>query len=222
MLQRKIQSPGPSISGSSASSTSPAVVPPPTAPTTTTTSRPSPPKQRPSRLRRQKRHKKNHVDYLPISYAVPLLLWISLFSIGFLYLKMDNSKIYKTNGWVRRNRPASLPHPILPPSHQESQIQKGSINNNSSSSRGNELLARGVAGRPMKDTPALVGAQRGHIVCDQNVDELAYWNDPVGVRDWTFESPFRVSPLQEKYITFNKDRGYVLVLYSLCCLTLTT
>ena len=52
-------------------------------------------------------------------------------------------------------------------------------------------VARGVAGRPMLETPGLEGAKRGKITCDVNVDSLAYWNDPTGDRDQTFESPFR-------------------------------
>jgi hypothetical protein len=51
---------------------------------------------------------------------------------------------------------------------------------------------RGVAGRPMSETPALEGASRAHIECDVNVDSLAYWNDPQGTRDREFASPFRV------------------------------
>ena len=51
-------------------------------------------------------------------------------------------------------------------------------------------IIRGVAGRPTSETPALVGAKRGHIDCDVNVDSLAYWNDPQGARDISFDSPF--------------------------------
>jgi len=43
---------------------------------------------------------------------------------------------------------------------------------------------------PLSETPALVGASRGHIECDVNVDSLAYWNDPQGSRDIEFTSPF--------------------------------
>lgn len=50
---------------------------------------------------------------------------------------------------------------------------------------------RGVAGRPIVETPALVGASRAHIECDVNVDSLAYWNDPQGKRDEDFVSPFK-------------------------------
>ena len=95
-------------------------------------------------------------------------------------------------------------------------------------------IIRGVAGRPTSETPALVGAKRGHIDCDVNVDSLAYWNDPQGERDISFESPFssKVCSLccrfafvewahcfdwvffalrslqgDEKYISFTIDRG---------------
>ncbi len=53
-------------------------------------------------------------------------------------------------------------------------------------------LARGIAGRPMSQTPALIGAHRGHIDCDINVDSLAYWNNPQGERDINFKSPYAV------------------------------
>ena len=55
--------------------------------------------------------------------------------------------------------------------------------------RGKSII-RGVAGRATSETPALVGAKRGHIDCDINVDSLAYWNDPQGERDINFISPF--------------------------------
>lgn len=53
-------------------------------------------------------------------------------------------------------------------------------------------VARGLAGRPANETPALDGASRAHIECDVNVDSLAYWNDPQGTRDVNFKSPFAV------------------------------
>lgn len=69
-------------------------------------------------------------------------------------------------------------------------------------------VARGPNALPMAETPALVGAKRGHIQCDENVDALAYWNDPQGDRDRSFRSPFAppaASPT--KYLTFEPDRG---------------
>ncbi len=67
-------------------------------------------------------------------------------------------------------------------------------------------LARGVAGRPMEQTPALNGGRRGHIECDVNVDSLAYWNDPQGDRDVKFTSPFSaqvsaVDVLHSRHVT---------------------
>lgn len=53
-------------------------------------------------------------------------------------------------------------------------------------------LSRGVAGLPISETPALIGAKRGHIQCDVNVDSLAYWNAPQGTSDTEFHSPFAV------------------------------
>eukprot|EP00977_Amphora_coffeiformis_P021218 scaffold9062_cov154-Amphora_coffeaeformis.AAC.4 len=70
-------------------------------------------------------------------------------------------------------------------------------------------VSRGVAGRPMGKTPALEGAQRGHIECDLPVDGLAYWNNPVGKRDSDYKTPFKpnLEPGQVQYITFTPDRG---------------
>uniref|UniRef100_A0A7S3DMJ3 Uncharacterized protein n=1 Tax=Entomoneis paludosa TaxID=265537 RepID=A0A7S3DMJ3_9STRA len=66
-------------------------------------------------------------------------------------------------------------------------------------------VARGVAGRPLDETPALVGAKRAQVKCDINVDSLAYWNDPAGKRDLDFKSPFGLS--KEQYISFTPDPG---------------
>ena len=73
----------------------------------------------------------------------------------------------------------------------------------------NTKLARGYSGLPMDKTPALVGAKRGSVDCDVNVNDLAYWNSPQGTRDEEFESPFKVedSPGKAKYITFEPDPG---------------
>ncbi|KAL7535423.1 hypothetical protein ACHAXR_009712 [Thalassiosira sp. AJA248-18] len=68
-------------------------------------------------------------------------------------------------------------------------------------------LGRGVAGRPMESTPALIGARRGQITCDTNVDSLAYWNEPQGDRDSTFTTPFGVTSSKPKYLVFTPDRG---------------
>lgn len=68
-------------------------------------------------------------------------------------------------------------------------------------------LARGVAGLPMEQTPALVGASRGKIECDVNVNFMSYWNDPQGDRDRNFVSPFRANDEQTHYITFWQDPG---------------
>lgn len=53
-------------------------------------------------------------------------------------------------------------------------------------------VARGLAGRPSSETPALDGSSRAHIECDINVDSLAYWNDPQGTRDVNYKSPFAI------------------------------
>ncbi|KAL7570496.1 hypothetical protein ACA910_004277 [Epithemia clementina (nom. ined.)] len=75
-------------------------------------------------------------------------------------------------------------------------------------------VARGVAGRPLAETPAVVRAERAHIAnCDMNVDSMAYWNDPVGTRDLNFQSPFVYHSddtnhqQEEQFITFSPDCG---------------
>ena len=70
-------------------------------------------------------------------------------------------------------------------------------------------LARGFSGLTIEKTPALVGASRGKISCDVNVDSLVYWNDPQGTRDREFVTPFRptLSPDKTRYITFWQDEG---------------
>jgi hypothetical protein len=76
-----------------------------------------------------------------------------------------------------------------------------------------QQLARGVAGLPMSQTPALVGARPGHIECDVDVDDMAYWNDPQGTRDQNFVSPFKTHPeskvdlTKKRYLTFEPDPG---------------
>jgi len=69
-------------------------------------------------------------------------------------------------------------------------------------------LARGVSGLPWDQTPGLIGASRGHIECDVDVDMLAYWNSPQGDRDTAFQSLFVGDETkEEKYITFQPDTG---------------
>ena len=73
-----------------------------------------------------------------------------------------------------------------------------------------QILARGVAGLPISQTPALKGAKWGHIECDVDVDDIAYWNDPQGKQDQNFESPFaRLANDENKrrYLTFQPDPG---------------
>lgn len=68
-----------------------------------------------------------------------------------------------------------------------------------------QQLPRGVSGLPMSRTPALLGARPGHIDCDEDVDDIAYWNDPQGDRDRNFVSPFATP--SEHYLTFEPDMG---------------
>eukprot|EP00560_Eucampia_antarctica_P009332 CAMPEP_0197828014 /NCGR_PEP_ID=MMETSP1437-20131217/4668_1 /TAXON_ID=49252 ORGANISM="Eucampia antarctica, Strain CCMP1452" /NCGR_SAMPLE_ID=MMETSP1437 /ASSEMBLY_ACC=CAM_ASM_001096 /LENGTH=621 /DNA_ID=CAMNT_0043429079 /DNA_START=24 /DNA_END=1889 /DNA_ORIENTATION=+ len=66
-----------------------------------------------------------------------------------------------------------------------------------------------VARLPMSQTPALIGANRASIQCDADVKSLAYWNDPQGTQDATFQSPFigDHSSTETKYISFAPDIG---------------
>lgn len=68
-------------------------------------------------------------------------------------------------------------------------------------------VKRALAGRSENETPAVLGASRGTIKCDLNVNSMAYWNDPQGSRDKEFVSPFVHNSGDEKYITFSTDRG---------------
>jgi len=73
-----------------------------------------------------------------------------------------------------------------------------------------QKLARGFAGLPMSQTPALEGAKWGNIECDVDVDDYAYWNDPQGNRDQNFESPFAKlaeNESRQRYLTFEPDPG---------------
>ena len=60
---------------------------------------------------------------------------------------------------------------------------------------------------PLDKTPSLIGAMKGKISCDINVNELAYWNDPQGKIDVDFKTPFSNPFSSTKYITFEPDRG---------------
>lgn len=70
-----------------------------------------------------------------------------------------------------------------------------------------KAVKRALAGRPESDTPAIKGASRGSIDCNVNVDSMAYWNDPQGLFDQTFKTPFLSTGEDEKYITFSIDKG---------------
>lgn len=98
--------------------------------------------------------------------------------------------------------------------HVEKEVRNTSENNeggNSGNREGQRPLARGVSGLPMAQTPALIGAQRGHIQCEVDVDFLAYWNEPQGTLDRSFLSPFAAETnpknARPKYVTFETDAG---------------
>mmetsp|Transcript_15036 Transcript_15036/g.33517 ORF Transcript_15036/g.33517 Transcript_15036/m.33517 type:complete len:588 (-) Transcript_15036:533-2296(-) len=68
-------------------------------------------------------------------------------------------------------------------------------------------VSRGFSGLPLTQTPAVLGAERGHINCEVDVDSLAYWNHPRGKRDAEFVSEYRVPEGETRYITFEPDSG---------------
>jgi hypothetical protein len=92
-------------------------------------------------------------------------------------------------------------------------------NNNEKNKQQHQILARGVSGLPMSQTLALEGAEWGHVECDVNVDDMAYWNEPQGTRDQNFVSPFSMQDGDEeqqnigskqrkrRYLTFEPDPG---------------
>mmetsp|Transcript_38921 Transcript_38921/g.44490 ORF Transcript_38921/g.44490 Transcript_38921/m.44490 type:complete len:1187 (+) Transcript_38921:96-3656(+) len=97
---------------------------------------------------------------------------------------------------------------------------KNKSNKNEENKQQHKILARGVSGLPMSQTPALEGAEWGHVECDVNVDDMAYWNDPQGTRDQNFLSPFSMQDIDEqqhqpngsknrqrRYLTFEPDPG---------------
>jgi hypothetical protein len=102
----------------------------------------------------------------------------------------SNLELGQTHTKRRHGGEANKPRPIIPLQQQD-------------------LLGRGVSGLPMKETPALVGAKRGHIQCDMDVDDLAYWNDPQGTRDIEFKSHYQTTSTtpDKRYLTFEPDCG---------------
>ncbi len=95
-----------------------------------------------------------------------------------------------------------------------------------------DRTARGFSGLPSDQTPALDGARRGHIHCNDTLPAveavlssmLAFWNDPPGLRDRDAGSPnvephpFVAPPLsreeaknpkqsRRRYLTFEPDTG---------------
>jgi hypothetical protein len=57
----------------------------------------------------------------------------------------------------------------------------------------------------VRKAPALIGAKRGHVQCEVNVDDLVYWNDPQGQADIDFQAPFSSGQGKRQYITFEPD-----------------
>lgn len=72
-------------------------------------------------------------------------------------------------------------------------------------------LGRGVAGLPLSSTPALYAAKKGHVdKCPEvdGVSDLIYWNDPQGVRDLNFHTPFeRQTSDHPGFVSFESDLG---------------
>jgi hypothetical protein len=86
---------------------------------------------------------------------------------------------------------------------------------NSSSSSSSSNLARGLSGLPMSETPALVGATRGHVNCDVDVDRLAYWNNQ-GERDNEFKSPF-IGQKGVSNVPVHIDTHHMFCFYDFIC-----
>jgi len=118
---------------------------------------------------------------------------------------ISNSKELRVN----RDNPTSSP--TLSPSEKSNAVPTANPNSNPGATFTVEKsLARGFAGLPISQTPALKGAKWGHIKCDEDVDKIAYWNDPQGEQDQNFQSPFATlsdSQSKRRYLTFEPDPG---------------
>lgn len=112
----------------------------------------------------------------------------------------------KNGGESKKHHPLSLAEQQVKPHLELSDLMNDGVGDELFTSK---PVARGLAGRPLSETPAVKGARRAHISdCEINVDSLAYWNDPVGTYDLNFQSPFaKHSEEEEQYITFSPDRG---------------
>ncbi len=79
-----------------------------------------------------------------------------------------------------------------------------------------DAMSQAVDAYKRYQTPALLGAKKGRIICDANVDSLVYWNDPQGNRDYTFSSPYRNNQpdAKPKYIAFQLDQGGTIQIVS--------
>lgn len=106
----------------------------------------------------------------------------------------------RTDTKPRINWERGQKHGKQQPKREKQQQQRTSVQQ--------DYLGRGVSGLPWEETPALVGAKRGHIQCDMNVDDLAYWNDPQGQRDINFKGYYyEDNPSNNRYLTFEPDCG---------------
>jgi hypothetical protein len=112
----------------------------------------------------------------------------------------------------QQQQPQQHPAEQQPPARDEKKQQPQPVPTSMDMDMG---LARGVAGRPMSETPALLGARRAQVQCDVSVADarLAYWDDPVGLRDAHFTSVFHSQQERDQqeqetqYITFSPDPG---------------
>ena len=80
--------------------------------------------------------------------------------------------------------------------HKSNLMRHVNQNNNSEkevekvSKNTEHMVGNRVPQLPMSETPALIGASKGIIECDVDVNSLVYWNDPQGSRDINYVSPF--------------------------------
>ena len=125
--------------------------------------------------------------------------------------KVDTKQKYES-------KDTDKPKPQSPPDHNTDNIMQQQEHKSNVQENDGQKLARGHSGLPMYKTPALIGAKRGTVECDVDVNSMAYWNAPQGKRDEEFVSPFRVEvpPGKRKYLTFQPD-PVSAVLPSLSC-----
>lgn len=145
-------------------------------------------------------------DHTLISESLPLNVKDGTLKIEDSKQKVESPVVSKGNSEGKKNKVTDERHRSTKDGRILPNLHLHELDTNLDAHSQDMPVARGVAGSPLEETPALVGAVRAHIDCDINVDSLAYWNDPIGTRDQNFVSPFDVMS-ETKYISFAPDRG---------------